>query len=103
MNLGGIKISADEIEQVLQSVPDVVEVAAIAVAPDGGPSQLVIYAVCADRQALGRDELMTVMQNIIKRDLNPLFKIHELILTGALPRTASNKLMRRALRGQWNH
>ncbi len=103
MNLGGIKISSDEIEQVLQSVPNVVEVAAIAVAPDGGPSQLVIYAVCTDRQARRRDELLTAMQNVIKRDLNPLFKIHELILTEALPRTASNKLMRRALREQWNH
>jgi acetyl-CoA synthetase len=44
---------------------------------------------------------MTAMQNVIKRDLNPLFKIHELVLTEALPRTASNKVMRRALREQW--
>ena len=46
-------------------------------------------------------ELMSAMQNVIKLDLNPLFKIHELILTDALPRTASNKVMRRALRDQW--
>jgi len=44
---------------------------------------------------------MTALQDVIKRDLNPLFKIHGLILTDVLPRTASNKVMRRALRDQW--
>ncbi len=48
MNLGGIKVSSAEIEHVLQKVPGVFETAAIAVSPDGGPSQLVIYAVCKD-------------------------------------------------------
>jgi acetyl-CoA synthetase len=41
------------------------------------------------------------MQNAIKRNLNPLFKIHDLVLTEALPRTASNKVMRRVLRDQY--
>ena len=46
MNLGGIKVSSAEIEGVLNSVNGIQEVAAIAVPPpDGGPSQLVIYAV----------------------------------------------------------
>jgi acetyl-CoA synthetase len=38
------------------------------------------------------------MQSAIKRDLNPLFKIQDLVLINALPRTASNKVMRRELR-----
>ena len=47
MNLGGIKVSSAEIEQVVCSrCRHVVETAAIAVAPTDGPSQLVIYAVC---------------------------------------------------------
>ena len=37
MNLGGIKVSSAEIEQVLQSVPGVVETAAIAVSPGRRP------------------------------------------------------------------
>jgi acetyl-CoA synthetase len=41
------------------------------------------------------------MQAAIKRDLNPLFKIHDLVLVEALPRTASNKIMRRELRAQY--
>jgi acetyl-CoA synthetase len=41
---------------------------------------------------------MRELQAAIARDLNPLFRIHDLVLVEALPRTASNKLMRRELR-----
>lgn len=101
MNLGGIKVSSAEIERVLQSLPDVTETAAIAVSPGGGPSELVIYATCSTSQTLSKEDLAARMQDVIKRDLNPLFKIHELVLVDALPRTASNKVMRRVLRDQW--
>ena len=70
-------------------------------AADGGPSQLVIYAVCSDAQTVDKDELQIAMQNAIKRDLNPLFKIHDVVLVAALPRTASNKVMRRTLREKY--
>jgi acetyl-CoA synthetase len=78
MNLGGIKISSPEIERVLQAVPNIIETAAIAVSPGGGPSQLVIYAVCSELQSLNKEQLAAAMQSAIKRDLNPLFKIHDL-------------------------
>lgn len=99
MNLGGIKVSSAEIEQTLRSVPGVTETAAIAVSDGGGPSQLVIYAVCAG--APDHAELTTAMQSAIKRDLNPLFKIHDVVVIEALPRTASNKVMRRELRAKY--
>lgn len=102
MNLGGIKVSSAEIERVLQSVPGVVETAAIAVSPAGGPSQLVIYAVCSAGQTLNRGDLLGAMQSAIKRELNPLFKIHDLVFIDTLPRTASNKVMRRTLRDQYH-
>ena len=85
----------------LQTVPHVTEVAAIAVSPaDGGPSQLVIYAVCNKARSVNKHDLQTAMQTAIKRDLNPLFKIHDVVPVEALPRTASNKVMRRTLREQ---
>ncbi len=99
MNLGGIKVSSAEIEEVLNSVSGIREVAAIAVSPpDGGPSQLVIYAVLlpgADTQSL-----TTSLQSAIRSHLNPLFRIHNIIVVDALPRTASNKIMRRVLRAE---
>jgi acetyl-CoA synthetase len=97
MNLGGIKVSSAEIERALQVVPGLVESAAIAVSPDGGPSLLVIYAVAQGE----REPLLQAMQAAIRRDLNPLFKIHDLVLVESLPRTATNKVMRRVLRDQY--
>jgi acetyl-CoA synthetase len=96
MNLCGIKVSSVEIEEAVQSVPGVVETAAIAVSPDGGPSKLVIYAACPG--GWSKEDLAAAMQNAIRQNLNPLFKIHDVVLVEALPRTSSNKVMRRTLR-----
>jgi acetyl-CoA synthetase len=101
MNLGGIKVSSAEIEHALQSVPQVKEAAAIAISPDGGPSQLIIYAACSAGPPPDKGVLQTAMQDCIKRDLNPLFRIRDLVLVDALPRTPSNKVMRRVLRDRY--
>ena len=98
MNLGGIKVSSAEIEQTLQAVPGVVETAAIGISPDGGPCQLIIYVVCKASFDGNKEGLAAAMQSAIKTHLNPLFKIHYVIIVPALPRTASNKVMRRELR-----
>jgi acetyl-CoA synthetase len=101
MNLGGIKISAAEIERVLTGLPEIIETAAIAIPPpDNGPSLLIIYAaVTADH--LDKTIVMRAMQAKINQHLNPLFKIHDVIFTKELPKTASNKIMRRILRKQY--
>jgi len=101
MNLGGIKISSAEIERALSDVEHIIETAAIAVnPPGGGPSQLVIYAVPQPSAELSTAELKTSMQAKINQRLNPLFKIQDVVLIATLPRTASNKVMRRVLRDQ---
>lgn len=98
MNLGGIKVSSAEIESAVRRVAEVQDAAAIAVPPPGGgPSQLVIFAVASAPEG----ELRARMQHAIRQHLNPLFKIHGLVLLDALPRTASNKVMRRVLRDRW--
>lgn len=100
MNLGGIKTSSAEIERTLKLVEGVVETAAVATTPpEGGPSQLVIYAVVDGDYAV--DALKQDMQQAIRGALNPLFKIHELCLVATLPRTASGKVMRRLLRSRY--
>lgn len=102
MNLGGIKVSSAEIERALQSVEGVTETAAVAVSPGGGgPSLLAVYAVCANGSPADKDDLMVAMQSAIRRELNPLFRIHDVVLIESLPRTASNKVMRRVLRDQY--
>jgi acetyl-CoA synthetase len=99
MNLAGIKVSSAEVERVVNALTDVSETAAIAVPPaGGGPDRLVIFAVCStDPPPEGR-VLKAAMQDRIRSALNPLFKIHAVVIAESLPRTASNKVMRRVLR-----
>jgi acetyl-CoA synthetase len=102
MNLGGIKVSSVEIERVCNTVPMVQETAAIAVST-GGPCQLVMYVVLRDEDAapVCPVELKAFMQRSIKAGLNPLFGINDVVITDSLPRTASNKVMRRLLRDEY--
>jgi acetyl-CoA synthetase len=106
MNLGGIKVGSSEIERLLVTLKEVRETAAIGVSPpDGGPSQLVVYAVLnSEPKSEPKDAtpvLLVSMQNTLRQRLNPLFKISDLVITDTLPRTASNKIMRRVLRDQY--
>lgn len=104
MNLSGIKVSSAEIEEVLNVVSEVQETAAVAISPkDGGPSQLVIYTVLAASEAAPtKQELHATLQTQLSAHLNPLFRIHDVVIVDALPRTASNKIMRRLLRARRN-
>ncbi len=96
MNLGGIKVSSAEIERTLNLVEGVSETAAVAVnPPGGGPSLLVIFAVMKNEAI---HDLKDKMQKQIREKLNPLFKIHDVKIVPSLPRTASNKIMRRLLK-----
>ena len=98
MNLSGIKVSSAEIERALLSTKLLKECAAIAVPQKGsGPEQLIIYAVSTH----SREELKDPLQNALRTELNPLFKVHEIKIIEALPRTASGKVMRRVLRKQY--
>jgi acetyl-CoA synthetase len=100
MNLGGIKVSSLELERVLEHQPSVHEAAAVAVQPEGeGAEKLVVFAVLADEVA--RDELQRDLGKALASELNPLFKLHDLVIVDSLPRTASNKLMRRELRRRY--
>lgn len=100
MKLGGIKISAAEIERTLTGLSHITEVAAIAIPPKvQGPSLLVIYA--ATQSHLDKQNIMKEMQNKINTHLNPLFKIYDVVFLPDLPKTASNKIMRRVLRKKY--
>jgi acetyl-CoA synthetase len=101
MNLGGIKISAVEIEEALNKHPLVFETAAISVpSGQGGPEKLIVYFVAKDKYS-SIEVLKKELQQILTTDLNPLFRIAEILEVKTLPRTASNKLMRRELRKEY--
>lgn len=101
MNLGGIKVSSIQIEAVINKLSFVKESAAIAVAPkEGGPSVLVVYYV-ENSSKINVEERFQQAKDSIKNKLNPLFKLTDLIKIEILPRTASNKVMRRKLREEY--
>lgn len=102
MKLAGIKISSAEIEAILNTHSSIYETAAIAVnPPNEAGSQLIIYAVMKTSQKQDLAQLKKDMQTMIKQHLNPLLKIHDVIIVTQLPRTASNKVMRRVLRDEY--
>ncbi len=101
MNLGGIKISSIQIEALINSLHFVKESASIAVAPkEGGPASLVVYYE-ENKSVLSDEERLKEAKKIIQEQLNPLFKVSDLVKISKLPRTASNKVMRRKLRANY--
>ncbi|PWA74948.1 acyl-activating enzyme 17 [Artemisia annua] len=104
MNLGGIKVSSVEIEQVCNKVDDsILETAAIGVTPaGGGPERLVIVVVFKDANGPKPElnKLKSSLNSALQKNLNPLFKVSDVVPLASLPRTATNKVMRRVLRQQ---
>jgi acetyl-CoA synthetase len=97
MNLGGIKVSSTELERVLEAHPQIVECAAVGVpAADGGAERLVVFAVLDGSH--DHERLCAELGALVARRLNPLFRVSEVVSVDSLPRTASNKVMRRVLR-----
>ncbi|XP_057517395.1 probable acyl-activating enzyme 17, peroxisomal [Amaranthus tricolor] len=105
MNLGGIKVSSIEIERICNRVDSsILETAAIGVPPpDGGPEQLVIAVIFKDasKSMPGLNELKTSFNSALQKQLNPLFRVSRIVSLPSLPRTATNKVMRRVLRQQF--
>jgi acetyl-CoA synthetase len=97
MNLGGIKVGSLELERVVNDHPAVFESAAVGVAVGGeGAERLVLHVVL--REDIETEQLKKELSRAIAERMNPLFAVHDVVVVDALPRTASNKIMRRELR-----
>ncbi|EXC25137.1 putative acyl-activating enzyme 17 [Morus notabilis] len=106
MNLGGIKVSSVEIERLCNEVDNsILETAAIGVPPPaGGPEQLVIAVVFKDPDSnitTDLNQLRMSLNSAVQKKLNPLFRVSRVVPLQSLPRTATNKVMRRILRQQF--
>jgi acetyl-CoA synthetase len=103
MNLGGIKISAIEIETIINVHAEVYECAAIASQDkNGGPEKLVLI-IHPTKPNIESEPLKSDLQKMLQNELNPLFKISSIYFKENLPRTASNKLLRKELRKEFGN
>ncbi|KAI4335843.1 hypothetical protein L6164_014448 [Bauhinia variegata] len=102
MNLGGIKVSSVEIERICNGVDSsILETAAIGVPPlGGGPELLAVVVVFKNSKGTDLNQLMVSFNSALQKTLNPLFRVSRVVPLSALPRTATNKVMRRVLRKQ---
>ena len=116
MNLGGIKTSCIDLEQACNKARGVVETAAIGYSPlSGGPSRLVVFVVLEKKSEISenseiseiseisKSQLILQLRQLVKKHLNPLFSVSDAVVVPSLPRTASNKIMRRVLRDSYRH
>eukprot|EP00850_Spirogloea_muscicola_P021530 SM000252S09082 [mRNA] locus=s252:66081:71607:- [translate_table: standard] len=103
MNLGGIKVSSVEIERICNgAAEDILETAAIGLPPlGGGPEQLLVVAVLKEGSKAGESALVKAFTTALQKKLNPLFKVQHVAVAPSLPRTATNKIMRRVLRDRY--
>lgn len=100
MNLGGIKVSAVELERVCNEHRLVLESAAVALNDEeGGPARLVVFVVPRS-QSPDAGELQLELQALLRERLSPQFRIDQVQVVETLPRTASHKVMRRTLRAK---
>ncbi|MCM8528892.1 MAG: AMP-binding protein, partial [Lentisphaeraceae bacterium] len=97
MNLGGIKVSSTQIEETVNTLDFVKESAAIGVPPKGGGPDRLVLCIVPNGDSLPEDALQQT-RDIVRSQINPLFKVAECHCYSSLPRTASNKVMRRKLR-----
>ncbi|KAK7318793.1 hypothetical protein RJT34_03500 [Clitoria ternatea] len=105
MNLGGIKTSSIEIERVCDRADEcILETAAVGVATaNRGPEQLVIFVVLKEGYNSNAETLKMKFSKAIQSNLNPLFKVSVVKIVPEFPRTSSNKILRRVMRGQMKH
>ncbi len=111
MNLGGIKVSSAELETVMNTAEGVRETAAVAFRTTPmGPEELAVFVVVQPdpntaaevtpgaTAAPDQDWLRQQFNRLLSERLNPLFHVARVMVVPSLPRTASNKVMRRELR-----
>ncbi len=101
MNVSGHRISTTEVEHALVSHPAVAE-AAVVGADDATTGQAIVafVTVKGSEEAEGEagQRLVGELRNHVAREIGPIAKPRQILLTPELPKTRSGKIMRRLLR-----
>jgi acetyl-CoA synthetase len=106
MNVSGHRISTTEVESALVSHPSVAE-AAVVGAADATTGQAIVAFVTprgsvADDEANG-EAFAKALRDHVAKEIGPIAKPRQILITPELPKTRSGKIMRRLLRDVAEH
>jgi acetyl-CoA synthetase len=106
MNVSGHRISTTEVESALVSHPSVAE-AAVVGATDATTGQAIVAFVTprgsvADDEANG-EAFAKALRDHVAKEIGPIAKPRQILITPELPKTRSGKIMRRLLRDVAEH
>ncbi|HEY4631992.1 MAG TPA: acetyl-coenzyme A synthetase, partial [Blastococcus sp.] len=101
MNVSGHRISTTEVEHALVGHPSVAE-AAVVGATDPTTGQAIVAFVTprgsvAEDESAG-EEFVQALRNHVAKEIGPIAKPRQILVTPELPKTRSGKIMRRLLR-----
>ena len=96
MNVSGHRISTTEVEHALVGHPAVAE-AAVVGASDATTGQAIVAFVTVKGDA-GSENLVADLRDHVAKEIGPIAKPRQIMLTPELPKTRSGKIMRRLLR-----
>jgi len=100
MNISGHRISTTEVEHALVGHPAVAEAAVVGASdPTTGQAIVAFVTVKAGiNDPQQGDQLVTELRNHVAKEIGPIAKPRQIMLTQELPKTRSGKIMRRLLR-----
>ncbi len=103
LKVAGKRLGPAEIEEILIELPEIVDVAAIGVPdPEKGQKLIVFYTTPAQLELDVKEMAQTIAKRIEQRMGKP-FRPSEIYHVQALPKTRSQKIMRRIIRNIYTH
>jgi acetyl-CoA synthetase len=106
MNISGHRISTTEVEHALVGHPAVAEAAVVGASdPTTGQAIVAFVTVKGDgvADAASGETLVKELRDHVTKEIGPIAKPRDILLTPELPKTRSGKIMRRLLRDVAEH
>ncbi len=98
MNVSGHRISTTEVEHALVGHPAVAEAAVVGASDPTTGQAIVAFVTVKGADAEEGERLVGDLRNHVAREIGPIAKPRQIMLTPELPKTRSGKIMRRLLR-----
>ena len=98
INVSGHRIGTAEVEDAINEHKDIVESAVVGFNHEIKGQGIFAYVTPDKEISLSQEELHKELNNLIVKIIGPIAKLDKIIVTEALPKTRSGKIMRRILR-----